>query len=50
MTFRALDNYMWTLIYERAPRGHANKPRMWIVTRYFGEFNKSRNDHSHLVV
>ena len=24
---------------------HASKPKKWIVARYFGKYNKSRNDH-----
>jgi hypothetical protein len=24
---------------------HADKPKFWITTRYFGKFNKFRNDH-----
>lgn len=44
-TFKALDNYLWTLTYKWATRGHANKPRTWVVARYFGKFNKFRNDH-----
>src|SRR5215204_7664093 len=43
--FKALDNYMWTLTYKWATRGHANKPRTWVVARYFGKYNKFRNDH-----
>ena len=44
-TFKALDNYMWKLTYKWAKRGHANKPKRWVVSRYFGKFNKFRNDH-----
>jgi len=43
-TFKALDDYMWTLTYKWTTRGHANKSRTWVVTRYFGKFNKFRND------
>jgi RNA-directed DNA polymerase len=42
--FTALDDYMWKLAYKWAKHGHQNKSRHWIVTRYFGQFNKSRQD------
>jgi RNA-directed DNA polymerase len=42
--FKALDDYMWKLTYKWAKHGHQNKSRNWIVTRYFGRFNKSRQD------
>jgi RNA-directed DNA polymerase len=42
--FAALDHYMWTLTYKWATWNHANKPKRWIVDRYFGAFNPSRND------
>ena len=42
--FGALDNYLWWLIYLWARRSHPNKPKKWIVRRYFGRFNKFRND------
>lgn len=44
-TFKALDNYLWTLTYTWATRGHANKPKRWVMARYFGKFNRFRNDH-----
>ncbi len=44
-TFKALDNYMWKLTYKWAKRSHATKPKRWVVSRYFGKFNKLRNDH-----
>ncbi|GAA5125578.1 group II intron reverse transcriptase/maturase [Haloechinothrix salitolerans] len=44
-TFKALDNYLWVLLYKWATRRHANKPKKWIVERYFGKYNKFRNDH-----
>ena len=44
-TFKALDNYMWKLTYKWAKRGHANKSKRWVVSRYFGKFNKFRNDY-----
>src|SRR5690348_4575459 len=42
--FSSLDNYMWKLSYKWARWRHPNKPRRWTVSRYFGKFNKSRND------
>src|SRR5450756_2596740 len=42
--FHALDEYMWKLLYKWAKHSHPNKPRSWIVSRYFGEFNRSRQD------
>jgi len=44
-TYKSLDNYLWTLTYKWATRGHANKPNTWVCARYFGKFNKFRNDH-----
>jgi len=32
------------LLYKWATWSHANKPKSWIVGRYFGKFNKFRND------
>lgn len=26
------------------PNSHGNKPKSWVIARYFGEFNKSRRD------
>jgi RNA-directed DNA polymerase len=43
--FRWLDSYMWKLLYKWARWRHSNKPKFWIVGRYFGKFNKFRNDH-----
>ena len=42
--FTALDNYLWTLIYKWAKHSHPNKPKHWVAARYFGRFNKSRQD------
>jgi RNA-directed DNA polymerase len=42
--FTALDDYMWKLTYKWATWRHPNKPKRWIVGRYFGKFNKFRND------
>jgi RNA-directed DNA polymerase len=43
--FRWLDSYLWKLLYKWARWRHSNKPKFWIVGRYFGKFNKFRNDH-----
>ncbi|MBO0811649.1 MAG: group II intron reverse transcriptase/maturase [Microlunatus sp.] len=43
-TFKRLDDYLWTLTYQWARRSHRNKPKRWIVDRYFGRFNRSRLD------
>jgi len=42
--FRLLDSYLWRLLYKWARWRHRNKPRRWVVARYFGKFNKFRND------
>jgi RNA-directed DNA polymerase len=42
--FSALDDYMWKLLYKWAKRTHPNKSRRWRVDRYFGRFNRSRNN------
>jgi RNA-directed DNA polymerase len=42
--FGSLDHYMWQLTYGWARRTHPNKPRKWIARRYWGRFNKFRND------
>ena len=42
--FGSLDNYLWKLLYKWATWRHKNKPKRWIVGRYFGKFNKFRND------
>ncbi|HEY5877950.1 MAG TPA: group II intron maturase-specific domain-containing protein [Nakamurella sp.] len=42
--FTALDHHMWWLTYRWARRSHPKKSKRWIVRRYFGRFNKSRND------
>ena len=38
-TFAALDHYLWQLTYKWACHSHANKPKPWIVSRYYGRFN-----------
>ena len=43
-TFTALDHYLWKLTCKWAKQSHPNKPTRWIIRRYFGTFNKSRQD------
>jgi RNA-directed DNA polymerase len=43
-TFNALDYHVWKLTWKWAVHSHANKPRRWVVNRYFGMFNTSRRD------
>jgi RNA-directed DNA polymerase len=35
---------VWKLLYKWAKHSHPNKSKKWIVRRYFGKFNKFRND------
>jgi RNA-directed DNA polymerase len=42
--FATLTDYLWKLTYKWACWSHPNKPKRWIVQRYFGKFNKFRND------
>lgn len=42
--FQSLDAYVWKLVYKSAKHSHPNKPKRWIISRYFGAFNKSRRD------
>ncbi|TDE13000.1 group II intron reverse transcriptase/maturase [Jiangella asiatica] len=42
--FAELDTHLWRLTYRWAKRSHPNKPKRWIVRRYFGKFNRFRND------
>jgi len=42
--FSALDRYVWRLIYKWAKHSHPKKSKRWIVNRYFGRFNRSRQD------
>ena len=42
--FNSLDAYMWRLLYKWSAWSHPNKPKDWIVGRYFGKHNKFRND------
>jgi RNA-directed DNA polymerase len=42
--FGDLDHYLWQLTYKWAAFSHINKPISWVINRYFGKFNKARND------
>jgi len=42
--FSTLTEYLWKLTYKWACRSHPDKPKRWIVGRYYGKFNKFRND------
>jgi len=43
-TFKTLDQYLWQLTYRWALFSHRNKSRPWVFARYFGTFNRSRQD------
>jgi RNA-directed DNA polymerase len=42
--FAALDTYLWRLTYKWACHRHPDKPKPWIINRYFGRYNKARQD------
>src|SRR5262249_28536686 len=42
--FGDLDHYLWQLTYKWAAFSHTNKPTSWVINRYFGKYNKARND------
>jgi RNA-directed DNA polymerase len=42
--FADLDHHMWKLTYKWAKYSHPNKPKSWIVHRYFGQFHPARQD------
>uniref|UniRef100_UPI0024E08E33 group II intron maturase-specific domain-containing protein n=1 Tax=Frankia sp. Cppng1_Ct_nod TaxID=2897162 RepID=UPI0024E08E33 len=42
--FSVLDDYLWRLLYKWACRRHPTKGRRWVKNRYFGRYNKTRND------
>jgi RNA-directed DNA polymerase len=42
--FHKLDHHLWQLVYKWASFTHPNKPKSWVVARYFGQFNKTRRD------
>ncbi|WP_260724143.1 group II intron reverse transcriptase/maturase [Dactylosporangium roseum] len=43
-TFHSLDTQVWRLTYKWAKFRHPNKSKTWVSARYFGRFNKFRND------
>jgi RNA-directed DNA polymerase len=43
--FSSLDHYLWHITCKWATWRRASKPKHWITRRYFGKFNKFRNDH-----
>jgi len=43
-TFSTLDSHLWKLTYKWAVHSHSNKPKSWIIPRYFGQFYKTRRD------
>ena len=42
--FHTLDAHMWWLVYRWARHRHSNKSKKWVASRYFGKFNRTRND------
>jgi RNA-directed DNA polymerase len=44
--FGKLDYYLWRLTWKWAKISHSNKPAYWVIARYFGKFNKARQDRS----
>jgi RNA-directed DNA polymerase len=42
--FSTLDHYVWWLTFRWARHSHPTKSKKWIVRRYFGRFNRFRND------
>jgi len=42
--FADLDVYLWKLTYKWATASHRNKPKSWVTARYFGKFNRARQD------
>ena len=42
--FGKLDTYLWRLTWKWAKRSHSTKPAYWVFARYFGTFNKARQD------
>ena len=44
VAFGKLDYYLWRLTWKWATRSHSNKPASWVFARYFGKFNKARQD------
>jgi RNA-directed DNA polymerase len=42
--FGKLDHYLWRLTWKWAKASHPNKSTYWLFARYFGTFNKARQD------
>lgn len=42
--YNVLDAHVWRLAWKWANFSHPNKPRRWIISRYFGMFNPARQD------
>jgi RNA-directed DNA polymerase len=42
--FQKLDHYVWTILWKWALFRHPNKPKRWVVDRYFGQFHPTRRD------
>jgi RNA-directed DNA polymerase len=42
--FSALDQHLWRLTWKWARFSHQDKSKSWVAARYFGQFNKSRQD------
>jgi len=42
--YHSLDTHLWRLTYKWAVYSHWNKPKSWVIARYWGMFNKSRRD------
>ncbi len=42
--YAALDHHLWRHLYTWGLHRHRNKGRKWVTARYFGTFNKARND------
>jgi RNA-directed DNA polymerase len=43
--FKAIDIHMWKLTYKWACFRHPKKSKHWVSGRYFGKYNKFRNDY-----
>jgi RNA-directed DNA polymerase len=43
-TFSALDSYVWMLTWKWAKHSHPRKSKHWVMTKYFGRFNSTRQD------
>jgi RNA-directed DNA polymerase len=42
--FASLDFHMWKLTYKWAKHSHPKKSKHWAASRYFGRFDRSRQD------